>query len=246
MRGYPEQPISRPARFSFVYRYQDGRWLIVDHIRDGGQWWGKPSTEKYLLTGKARCERCSKSIAAIGGYNGSPPKRRKVYYYGCSYRHSRGDTVCSNNRRARLEWLDNAVISAIQDQALRPEVIAFTVEEAARIIDRELKKNPNRPQELEAETRKLRRELNRFLRLIAEGKAPDSVLLEIQRREQRLKELEQERASMSEPPPEWSPAQIRTMCGDRLRRFDELLLGNVPVARRALDVLIPAPLARLS
>ena len=32
------------------------------------------------------------------------------------------------------------------------------------------------------------------------------------------------------------------MCGERLRRYDELLLGNVPVARRALDVLIPAPL----
>lgn len=24
-------PVSRPARLSFVYRYQDGRWLIVDH-----------------------------------------------------------------------------------------------------------------------------------------------------------------------------------------------------------------------
>jgi hypothetical protein len=24
-------PISRPARFSFVYRNRDGRWLIVDH-----------------------------------------------------------------------------------------------------------------------------------------------------------------------------------------------------------------------
>ena len=25
------QPTSRPARFSFVYRQRDGRWLIVDH-----------------------------------------------------------------------------------------------------------------------------------------------------------------------------------------------------------------------
>src|SRR5262252_7753460 len=25
------QPVSFPARFSFVYRKQDGRWLIVDH-----------------------------------------------------------------------------------------------------------------------------------------------------------------------------------------------------------------------
>ncbi|QQX89770.1 SgcJ/EcaC family oxidoreductase (plasmid) [Cupriavidus necator] len=25
------KPVSRPARFSFVYRYRNGRWLIVDH-----------------------------------------------------------------------------------------------------------------------------------------------------------------------------------------------------------------------
>jgi uncharacterized protein (TIGR02246 family) len=25
------KPITRPARFSFVYRNRDGRWLIVDH-----------------------------------------------------------------------------------------------------------------------------------------------------------------------------------------------------------------------
>ena len=25
------KPVSRPARFSFVYRNRDGRWLIVDH-----------------------------------------------------------------------------------------------------------------------------------------------------------------------------------------------------------------------
>ena len=25
------KPVSRPARFSFVYRKRDGRWLIVDH-----------------------------------------------------------------------------------------------------------------------------------------------------------------------------------------------------------------------
>jgi uncharacterized protein (TIGR02246 family) len=25
------KPVSRPARFTFVYRYRNGRWLIVDH-----------------------------------------------------------------------------------------------------------------------------------------------------------------------------------------------------------------------
>src|SRR4051812_16820878 len=32
------------------------------------------------------------------------------------------------------------------------------------------------------------------------------------------------------------------MCGERLKRFEDLLLGDVPVARQALRKLLPEPL----
>ena len=218
------------------------REVKATYIRDGGQWWGRPSVEKYLLSGMARCTGCGKAITVLYHQNGSPPRREKVHYYGCSYHHTRGDTVCANDHRARMEHLDGGVIEAIRQQVLTPEAIAYTVEKAAEIIERELRKNPEKPKELEAEARKLRKELERFLRLIAEGKAPDSVLVEIRRREERLKELERERAALAEAPPAWTPAQIREMCGARLRRFPELLRGDVPVARQALRKLLPEPL----
>ena len=212
------------------------------YIRDGGQWWGRPAVERYLLTGMGRCSYCGKAIAAIGGYVGTAPNRRKVTYYCCSYHHNRGATVCANDHRAHMEWLDRAVIESIRQQVLTPQAIAYATEEAAAIVERTLKETPDKGRQLEAEANKLRRELDRFMHLIADGKAPDSVLAEIKRREQRLTELERERRALAHAPAALSPAEIRKLCGERLARFDALLLGDVPVARQALRKLLPEPL----
>jgi hypothetical protein len=110
------------------------------------------------------------------------------------------------------------------------------------IVERELRKDPDKPRQLEAEARKVRKELDRFLRLVADGKAPESILVEIKRREERLTELENKRAALVQAPAVWTPAEVRDMCGDRLRRFDELLRGDVPVARQALRKLLRSPL----
>jgi hypothetical protein len=210
------------------------------YIRDGGQWWGKPSAEKYLLTGMGRCT-CGKAITVIGGKTGSGHNRKNIYYYGCSYHHTRGETVCNNNYRARMQWLDASVIKAIESQVLTPDAIAYTVEQMAKRVAQELRRNPHKPRELEAEARALRKELERFMRLIADGKAPDTVLAEVRRREERLAQLEREQQLVSQPLPDLGPVDIRKLCGERLGRFQDLLLGDVPVARQALRKLLPEP-----
>jgi hypothetical protein len=111
------------------------------YIRDGGHWWGKPSSEKYLLTGMARCADCGKTISIIGGKSGSGTRRKNIFYYGCSYYHTRGETVCENNHRARMEWLDAAVIQAIEG-LLTPEALAYTEAVAKKEVMRALKENP--------------------------------------------------------------------------------------------------------
>jgi hypothetical protein len=63
---------------------------------------------------------------------------------------------------------------------------------------------------------------------IADGEKPKTILGEIKRLENRLEEIER--------------AQIREKCGAQLRRFEELLLGDVPLARQALRRLLPEPL----
>ena len=49
--------------------------------------------------------------------------------------------------------------------------------------------------------------------------------------------------TLADAPPAWTVAEIRAMCGERLRRFPELLHGNVPVARQALRKRLPEPLS---
>jgi hypothetical protein len=56
-----------------------------------------------------------------------------------------------------------------------------------------------------------------------------------------FKDIERERAALVEAPPTWTPAQIRSMCGERLRRFHELLDGNVAVANQAVGKLLAKP-----
>jgi site-specific DNA recombinase len=211
------------------------------YIRDGGQWWGRPAAEKYLLTGMGRCAICGKSLSVIGGNNGSPGRREKSFYYGCSYHHARGDKVCANGHRARLGELNDAVLNAIKSQ-LTPEIIAYTMKEAEKRTAALLRQHPDKPRKLEAEARKLGKELKRFTNLIAEGKALDTVVSAIKQREERLKEIEREQAALLDKLPVLDAAEIRAKCGERISRFKELLDKDVPVARQALRKLLPQPL----
>jgi DNA invertase Pin-like site-specific DNA recombinase len=208
------------------------REVGATYVRENGRLWGRPSHEKYLLSGMGRCSCCGKPISVL--YRSADRR-----YYGCPYNYVRH--ACDNSHRARTDDLDRSVLAAIE-QVLVPGRIAETVEQAAELVLRELRKHPEKPRELEAEARKLRKELQRFLSLIAEGKAPASVLVEIKRREQRLEEIEKELQSLTEAPSSIDPKEIRRLCEARLGRFQELLRGNVPVARQALRKLLPEPL----
>ena len=211
------------------------------YIRDGGHWWGRPSAEKYLLSGMGKCSSCGKSIAVIGGNNGNGKNRKKAYYYGCSYFHTRGETVCDNNHRTRLEWLDDAVIEKFAE-LLSPEELAKTIHDAARKSAQQLKQDPDRPRRLEAESRKLNTELERFGQLVADGNAPQTVKTEMLRRETRLAEIEAELGEARQRHPDANEAEVRRKCGELIGRFKDLLMGEVPLARQVLRKLLDGPL----
>ena len=212
------------------------------YIRDGGHWWGRPSAEKYLLSGIGKCSSCGKSIVVIGGSNGNGKNRQNAYYYGCSYFHTRGEAVCDNNHRTRIDWLDDAVLRAVE-RHLTPEEIALTIQQATKKATQQRKQDPTRPRRLEAESRKLKTELERFGQLVADGEAPQTVKTEMLRREARLAEIEAELRNVQQKHPDADEAEIRKMCGELIGRFKGLLLGEVPLARQALRRLLDGPLA---
>ena len=217
------------------------------YIRDtNGHLWGRPGTgaeSKYLLTGLAHCGCCTGNIVVLGRLSGSPRNRRKIFYYGCSYHNNRGSTVCANDTRVQMPIMDDAVLGAIETQVLNPSALAYVVEKALHLLAERRRTNPDRPRAIEAELKKLQRELANFNRAIAGGIAPKSVLAEIATREIRVEELERERNELgAEEPSELDLRRLRKAAEARIGRFKDLIHEDVPLARQALRKLFAKPL----
>jgi hypothetical protein len=213
------------------------------YIRDTkGTLWGRPGLgvdSKYLLSGFGQCAYCSRNITKLGGRWGSPGKRSVKHYYGCSYHATRGRTICANAYLAPMEDADALVIHRTRT-VLTPPVIEEAIDRAWKLLAERQRTDPNAPGRLEAERRKVSREVERFLALVAEGKAPASVLNEIKRREARVVEIDQELNVLRiAEPSEAESRRVKASLRERLVKFDELLLSDLPLARQALRKLIP-------
>jgi hypothetical protein len=98
--------------------------------RTNGQLWGRPPVNgvaaKYLLTGLTLCEPCGGSLEVLSRSHG----RQRAFVYGCASHHRPGKTVCANGLLAPLDATDEAVLTTVERDILRPEVIRAAIEEA--------------------------------------------------------------------------------------------------------------------
>lgn len=151
------------------------------YLRDtNGNLWGRPESgrhSRYLLSGLARCGICVANIVALsaGAKNG-------FAYYICGYNHNRDATVCNNDHRPRVERIDQPVLDAVERNVLTPDAITYVIDRAVQLYKERQAENPEQPKLLEAELRRVRKELDNYLALIAQGDAPASVLAEITKR----------------------------------------------------------------
>jgi DNA invertase Pin-like site-specific DNA recombinase len=198
---------------------------------------------KYLLSGLARCACCGSSLVVISGSSGSQAKRRYIHYYVCSYRHNRGATVCDNNWRERLEQLDGAVLDAIREQVLTPERVGYVVDKAFALIAKRHTQSPDREQALEVQLRQLRGELDQFMKLIAGGSAPTTILEEITKREAEITQL---KVQLDESRTRFDgyrdERRLKQRLYAKIGRFSELMYSEVPKARQALCRLLNGPI----
>jgi len=163
-----------------------------------GNAWGRPQSgrpAKYLLSGLMRCEPCGGNMVVTTLTHGTERTRRRVPHYLCSYRHNRGATVCQNTRKIRLSEVEDKVLGAIERQVLTTAVVAATIDKAFAMLTEQRRQAPVRSAGIETEIRRLRRELDNLLQLVADGRAPQSVLTEITKRETQIENLEQQLAT---------------------------------------------------
>jgi hypothetical protein len=140
---------------------------------------------------------------------------------------------------------DGRPLEAIKQQVLVPDGLAYTLAQAADIVERDLKQNPDRPRQLEADARRLRREIEKYVAAVARADDVAELVAALKQRKEQLAEVERAQAALVSPVPRLTPFEICEMCGEQIRRFNELLRGDVAAARQALRKLLPAPL-RLS
>ncbi|MHB8258618.1 MAG: hypothetical protein ACYDE0_15575 [Acidiferrobacterales bacterium] len=145
-----------------------------------------------------------------------------IYYYGCSYHQNRGATVCANDHRERMPLINEAVVASI-DKVLNPEVIHSAFELAFTQFTEQLRANPDRPREIEAELKKLRRE--------------------VAARETQIEARGKERTTLSAAAtPALDLREFRRAAEDRIGRFRDLLHDEVPLARQVLRKLLVEPI----
>ena len=58
--------------------------------------------------------------------------KKRAYFYGCTSFHLRGSSVCANSLEVPMPASDVAVLSAIEQDVLRPEVVTSTLRKARR------------------------------------------------------------------------------------------------------------------
>ncbi|MHB0982183.1 MAG: recombinase family protein [Thiobacillus sp.] len=207
-----------------------------------GEWWGRPETgavSPYLLSGLMRCSVCGGSMVGHTWYSGTGKGRKPSRRYACSIHAKRGANVCSNGVRPPMAEVDDAVLSAIERTILTPEVVSEVAHRATLLATERNRADPDRKTRLTKELALIRRQLNNFMELVAQGKAPVSVLEEINRRESRITELERELAALALPMVAPSVQTLEKQFGERMGKFRELLRDDVTgKARQALRKLL--------
>ncbi len=127
-------------------------------LRASGRQAGTPINgieSQHLLIGLGSCY-CNRGLTARRGR------------YMCLGFVKGGKTACGNNMKLALQAADEAVLSAVEDQVLRPEVIAVAIQEAVRRLRPEEDQHAER-RRLESAVAKVEAELARLVGAIKSG-----------------------------------------------------------------------------
>jgi site-specific DNA recombinase len=218
------------------------------YVRDThGKLWGRPGKgveSKYLLTGLAECGCCKRNITMVGGRTGPPGRQVPSYYYGCSYHLYRGPTVCANGLRARMNEADELVLRKIRETVLTPEAIDYTIDKALNLLTERRRESADVPDRLEADLRTDRRQRENFLALVADGKAPASILGRIADLDAAIADGEKKLQNfIVEDPTDSDLKRLRIALRGRLAHFNQLMLSDIPIARQALRKLLVGRIA---
>ncbi len=156
------------------------------------------STARYALSGIARCGSCGGPVAVQHSSHG----KERFRAYGCSWHHHRGSRVCPVTVFQRTEEVEGALVDALQESVLIPDVLDALLAEIRCEIEAQMPKAAREVADLEAELRDVRAEQKRLARAVALTDDVPELASELQRRSARARVLESQIAAARRTPGE--------------------------------------------
>lgn len=147
-----------------------------------GQVWGHPArgTEsKYLLVGLAKCGVCGSGLSVRTRSHG----KHRAFYYVCTGYHLRGRHVCSNHYELPMEDTNSAVLTAVGEQVLTPDILQEAIDRAAERLS--TWQQDDEAERLRAEREHVEEELSRLVSALATGGSLPTIMAAIREREAR-------------------------------------------------------------
>jgi site-specific DNA recombinase len=187
----------------------------------------RSATSPYLFSGLLKCALCGGNLVIVSGH--APGRHPK---YGCSQHHYRG--ACANAVLVRRDFLEETLLSGLQEQVLRREVIEYAMGEFGRQVRAGLSQMHAARTEQKRRKEQLESQLARLIATAAEAGPSASLIQAIRDRETELRQL---RDSLRvEQPNSIERALLRTreFVVDRLSDLRGLLLKDSTVARAEL------------
>jgi site-specific DNA recombinase len=232
MRIVPEPPWQAVRE-----RFRDTR---ASYLRaTNGQLWGRPANgieSKYLLTGLAQCGLCGGGLIVHSRASAG----RRTHAYLCSYHHLRGNTVCPGGLVLPVQRANQAVLAAVEQEVLHPEVVRRAISRAINELNTPTDTVVPRRTGLQAELTVLEQELARLTAAVAQGGDLKPLLDGIQAREQRRRTLQTELAGLQglHPVTTRDLQNIQREVATRLADWQGLLTRQVAQSRQILKKLL--------
>ena len=185
-------------------------------------------TSPYLFSGLLKCGECRGNlIIATGGGTHRHPK------YVCSNYFNR--RICKNGVYIRREVLEERLLSRIQSELLKPEVIDYAVSEFGRQLHAALSNIADGLAQTRKRKEQLEREIARFNAAIAQGGPLESLVREVAARDAELKGITNKLLAASTTSIEAKVREIRRFVEGRVADIRSLLQRDTALAKAELQ-----------
>jgi len=215
--------------------------------RTNGQVWGHPVNgieSKYLLTGLATCALCGGALTPrrTRGRSGSRPTPSSSLSvdYRCLSRVQKGRAGCSNGLALPMRRTDEAVLSLIEREVLRPEVVKATVEEALRRLNTPDHQREAERERLESSLATIEQQLRQLANAVAAGGELPTLIGAIKDRERQHEAFRRQITSLDSLTEisHLDTARLERDLTVKLREWRGLLLRHVQSGREILKTLL--------